>query len=287
MNGHLNRIVVSALASSCALLLLQSSVGATTIIPRTIAEAAATAQVIFAGRVTQIRPERAGQYNTIVTRVTFDAVTEVKGVVQRGRSMLLLRGGRIGNEEIGVDGQPQFSVGGEYVVFCTTDDFGSEANRFVPTLGMFEGVFRVGTQGTGAGNVVFDPVGRPVVGIESGRLIVLDATKEGGSGKKMTPPIVSQDRTRRVDPNEREIASSPRPAAPPADSKRVGATPSSGPKPPKPSRRTRETADPSTGHKTVPSIPKEPTVLVLDPTNDPGTRMSLERFLEALRAMTR
>lgn len=262
------------------------SVRASLVIPRTIADAVETAEVVFAGHVTRIHAEHAGRHNAIVTHVDFDRLEQVKGDLPGSTVTLRLRGGRIGTEMLGVEGQPEFAVGGRYAVFCTTRDFGSDENGFNPTLGMNEGVFRLETPEGLQGDIVLDPSGRLVVGTEGDRLVVLGPSRPDTSGSPVR--VISHDRTTRVDPEERARASQPRPIGPKPEPPRGRALPvASGPEPPRHARASPDSAAAAPARESATKMPTEPTVIVVDPSRDTGARLSPREFLATLRSMTR
>lgn len=282
--SRFHRFASAAVLSFLASALAPFPVQATLIIPQTIADAVETAEFVFAGHVTRIHAEHQGRHNAIVTYVDFDRLEQVKGDLPGPTVTLRLRGGQIGTEVVEVEGQPEFAVGGRYAVFCTTRDLGSDANSFIPILGMNEGVFRLETPEGVQRDIVLDPSNRPVMGIEGARLIVLGPSRADTGSSPVG--VSSHDRKTRVDPEERARASQPRPLGPmPEPARGIVLPVARDPKLPRPTRIAPDSAPPVPPRKAMIKMPTEPTVIVIDPSRDTGARLSSREFLAALRSM--
>src|SRR5438093_973524 len=97
---------------------LATPTSASIVIPRDISDLAKEAQTIFAGTVLSARSEWNAKRTTIVTRVAFRNVMVVKGNLDSRRVELMLSGGKVGDEQIVTEGQPEFAEDGRYIVLC-------------------------------------------------------------------------------------------------------------------------------------------------------------------------
>jgi hypothetical protein len=109
--------------------------------------AATTAGVVFAGTVQSMQPVRLP--TTILTKVVFTDLKFAKGAARSRSITLTLAGGQVDNDMIIADGQASFSEGERYIVFAFSD-LGSEANSYLPVVGLYQGYFKV-ERGTSPG----------------------------------------------------------------------------------------------------------------------------------------
>lgn len=198
---RLRALMVLALSLLCGVLLVFDEAASTTVIPAGLDELSAAANVIFAGTVSKVEYDRIESAG-VVTRVTFRDLAFATSPLRERELRMTIRGGHSGTQVSLVQGMPEFQTGKRYIVFA--DDMGSSRNSYLPVVGLFQGVFRV-TQ-TGGNRVVSDSEGRPVVGVDDGRIDILDPTynppvppsKEQAKKDRIEPP---SERGNGVDPN--------------------------------------------------------------------------------------
>ena len=118
---------------------------------------------IFSGTVTSVRAERIP--GTIVSKVVFKNLHQVKGPSLPDSAALTLEGGIVGNEFISVDGQPGFNVGQRYIVLVSKD-LGSGGSH-MPIIGLWQGCYSVRNDST-----VWSGHGRPVVDLTPEKVTV-------------------------------------------------------------------------------------------------------------------
>lgn len=111
-----------------------------------LSEVSKNATLVFAGTVSSSQSYRTPK--TIRTKVTFNHLRFAKGTSKVHSLTLNLAGGALEDGGVVVDGQPSFTVGERYIVFA--EDLGSEANSFMPIVGLHQGCFHVkGSAGNG------------------------------------------------------------------------------------------------------------------------------------------
>jgi hypothetical protein len=112
---------------------------ATTLAPMSFDEQVREAAAIFRGRVTAVsaRMRESPQGRAIISRVSFKRLAAYKGDVPAVVTLEFL-GGKLGGEEMIVDGMPVFAVGEELILFVS-----GESNRACPVVGWTEGRLRV------------------------------------------------------------------------------------------------------------------------------------------------
>ncbi len=266
-----------------ALAALATQTSASIVIPQDISGLAKEAKTIFAGTVSSVRSGWNAKRTTIVTHVTFKSVTVLKGNLDPRTVELTLSGGKVGDEEIVTEGQPEFSEGDRYIVLCRSEDLGSERNRYLPIIGLNQGYFRVRPGHRTGGPVVLDGAGREIVGIENGRLVVAGGSTIPVSRSQGTATDLPFTATR-AEPTRQDSI----PAA------RLGARPMRGSRPDHPAMPTSPTRPDH--NRSVPApdwVPGSqravmtgtPAIRVLSQTEDRGTRMSEVVFLSEIRRL--
>lgn len=122
-------------------------VSATSVVAPTFAELVRESETVFVGQVLTVQPravQRRG-HDTVVTDVVFRTLQTIKGP-DTPQHLLEFAGGRLGDQELRIEGIPQFAPGDRSVLFV--------ANTAIPTLspliGVMWGRFRIsgGTDGT-------------------------------------------------------------------------------------------------------------------------------------------
>lgn len=126
------------------------SAGATTLAPLTFGDQVASAEMIFRGRVLAVDAEKRkrGGGEIIVSRVRFETLETYKGEPQAKETLEFL-GGRVGDEEMLIEGMPRFAVGDEVVLFV-----GADRNVVCPVVGWAEGALEVVRSTSGQVEVV-------------------------------------------------------------------------------------------------------------------------------------
>ena len=248
---------------------------ASTVIPMDLMTMVRYSDRIFAGTVTAIEPYWTPSHNTIITQVTFSHLTYAKGDYLRTSITLNLRGGRVGSDEIIIDGMPQFAVGQRYITFCS-NDLGSDANYYLPISGLFQGHFVIFSEDSGQPNTVHDWLRRPLVGVHSGRIVVVSNKTEEvvDGGMRMSGiqrvPVSAKDFATEI--RDSAIIESSHPIIPElrgVPEKYLG------------SRVRFDHANQGTLIPTASPIPLE----VLPSSQDVGTRITEVEFLNILRRM--
>jgi hypothetical protein len=235
--------------------------------------------------VTSTNAEWSAGRTTIVTRVTFSNLSILKGSLDSHRVQLVLSGGRIGDEEIVTEGQPQFAEGGRYVVLCRSDDLGSERNRYIPIIGLNQGYFPIRQGHRSTGEIVFDAAGREVVGIENGRLMVAsgEVASAPSKGTAVDLPFTAPRMEATRSDSLLEARARVRTPRAPRPEKAATAIP-----PPTNSRGAASVSPPDWVPGSQRAVMSDvPATRVLSPSEDPGSRMSETRFLNELRRLIR
>jgi hypothetical protein len=140
-----------------ALTLSFQTARATTVIPPTFDELVAQAQVIFQGKVTDVRSQWVGEggQRHIVTYVTFQVADAVKGTSDQSYTIRMF-GGTVGEESMGVADAPEFQVGDEDILFVENN-----GSQLIPLVGIMHGRYRVERDNSGT-EVVTDHERAPV-----------------------------------------------------------------------------------------------------------------------------
>jgi hypothetical protein len=241
--------VKSTVAFSCLAALLVTfgshAARASSVVPVNLNTALRMAGAAFGGTVSRIDAQWNANHSTIVSTVTFADLEFAKGT-PRTTISLRLQGGQVGSQGIDVEGQPRFKLGAKYVVL-TEKDLGSAANSFLPIVGLYQGVFPVDSDSISQRLVVHDWKWRPVVAIRDGHAVVVTRVLHD------TQPTIRIHDIR--DASGRKV---------PDSAVQYG--------------RPRH---PDLGSVESRGMPIE----VLDKQSDPGSRMTMKEFLNALRQL--
>ena len=277
----LRRAVATTLLAS-TLVLLHPASGLE--VPGDIALLAKEAKVILAGTVDSIGCEWNKGRTTIVTRIALRDVIVIKGSVDTNRTVLTLGGGRVGDEEIIREGEPHLRQGERYILLCSAADLGSELNSYLPIAGLNQGIFPVRPSRRTGRPVVIGNGDREVVGIEDGKLLVVDSdssrAKPTLQGTAIDLPFIP-GRWKR--PSKRDSLARISAVAHPHRKSALAAIPKSG--------GDRRPSRPAPAPVWVPGSQRavqsgEPTVRILDAASDRGTRMSESQFLDEMRRLS-
>jgi hypothetical protein len=133
------------------------SARATTVIPPSFDQLVSQAEVIFQGRVTDVRSQWIGEgaERHIVSYVTFKVEDAVKG--KPGESYTIrMFGGTVDDESMGVSGAPTFKLGDDDILFIENN-----GTQVIPLVGIMHGRFRVKRDHSGR-EVVTTNEGEPV-----------------------------------------------------------------------------------------------------------------------------
>ncbi len=273
------RIVIVRYSLALLIWLVPTRPGnASTVVPMDLRQLTKAAGVIFIGTVSSVRSEWTERRTAIITRVAFDRVTTIKGHPPPGPIQLALSGGTVGKDQIITEGQPQFRVGGRYVLLCRSTDFGSERNAYLPILGLYEGFFQIHDDKRSGRMAVHDWADRPVTAIEDGRLVMVAAGPAPGGHGQIRPRAVDLDVYRAGDRAKRDSL--------PARLKEGEGPPKQSPRPnnrQRPSTQDRPiTWEP--GSQRIEYYNLDPIRLV-EPENDLGSRLSEGDFVNAIRSL--
>src|SRR5436309_387490 len=142
---------------SGACLIFAGAALATTVIPPSFDELVSRAEMIFQGRVTDVRSEWTGEgaQRHIMSYVTLKVEDAIKG--NPGSTVTLrMLGGTVGGETMEVADAPKFKVGDRDILFVENN-----GTQFVPLVGIMHGRFRVEKDTTGQ-DAVFTNEGSPL-----------------------------------------------------------------------------------------------------------------------------
>jgi len=131
----------------------------------TFQQLATTPKAIFIGRVVDVTPERTST-DFIVSNITFQVDHLVCGKLGKDKRLIIRQlGGTMDDQIVSVCCQPQWEVGGRYLVFAEDPD----ALLSSPTLGALEGVFHV-VKGSDGLSYPLAWGYRPITGLKYGHL---------------------------------------------------------------------------------------------------------------------
>ena len=135
-----------------------STARATSVIPPSFDELVAEAEVIFQGRVTDVRSQWAGEggQRHILTYVTFSVEDALKGTPGQSYTIRML-GGTIAGETMEVADAPRFQVGDRDILFVEHN-----GSQFIPLVGIMHGRFHL-HRDQGGNELVRTNEGHPVV----------------------------------------------------------------------------------------------------------------------------
>jgi hypothetical protein len=133
-------------------------VTATTVIPPTFDQLVQQAELIFQGRVTDVRSvwEGEGAQRHIDTYITFQIADSVKGNAGSSYTIRIL-GGTVGDETMEVTDTPKFKVGDTEILFVEHNN-----DQFVPLVGINNGRFHVQRDEQTGRDIVVNGEGEPV-----------------------------------------------------------------------------------------------------------------------------
>lgn len=150
------------------------SASATTVIPPTFDQLVSQAEVIFQGRVTDVRSQWVGEgaQRHIVSYVTFKVEDGVKGNPGEAYTIRMF-GGTVDGESMGVSGAPTFKPGDDDILFVENN-----GSQVIPLVGIMHGRFRVKRDHSGR-DVVTTNEGEPVKNVARlGREAAADSPRE-------------------------------------------------------------------------------------------------------------
>lgn len=133
-----------------AIVALVSSGQATTVIAPTFDELVNQAEVIFQGKVTDVRSMWAGEggQRHIVSYVTFAIEDGLKGNLGQSYTIRML-GGTVDGETMEVSDAPRFAVGDKDILFVQNN-----GSQFIPLVGIMHGRFHVQREQSGRESVL-------------------------------------------------------------------------------------------------------------------------------------
>ena len=134
---------------------------ATTVIPPTFDELVDQAEIIFQGTVVDVRSEwmGAGAQRHIVSYVTFRVDEAIKQQPGATYSLLML-GGTVNGETMGVADAPLFKVGDRDILFVEHN-----GTQFIPLVGIMHGRFRLRADADTGKEIVTTDAGEPVTNV--------------------------------------------------------------------------------------------------------------------------
>ena len=139
-----------------------SATQATTVLPMTLSQVVAGAEVIAIGVVSAVEATWDAEREMPFTQVTVSDIDAVKGQVGNGQLTLRFLGGPAPNGlTLRVSGMPQFALAQEVVVFSTRDD-----GRPCPLVGWWQGLYRIVYDAERDTRTIVNHAGRPVAAIE-------------------------------------------------------------------------------------------------------------------------
>jgi hypothetical protein len=143
------------------------------------------ADLAFAGTVDSLTYRHDADF--AITDIHFSKVQLARSDSSSGKLTLSVLGGSDGGSQLIVNGMPRFEVGKRYIVLAV--DHGTRANWYIPILGMSDGFFSVSLDSVRGLAVVHDCVGRPLVRLERGHIVVL-ATNVHWQGRPGEAPHI-------------------------------------------------------------------------------------------------
>src|SRR5256885_5192680 len=154
----LSRLHMKRYLLTCAgIFAIGCSALATTVIPPSFDELVSRAEMIFQGKVTDVRSEWTGEgaQRHIMSYVTLKVEDAIKG--NPGSTVTLrMLGGTVGGETMEVSDAPKFKVGDRDILFVENN-----GTQFVPLVGIMHGRFRVKKDAAGQ-EAVFTNEGSPL-----------------------------------------------------------------------------------------------------------------------------
>lgn len=145
-------------------LLYTAQAGSTTLLYKSFDDLIKEADGIVMGRIGRVEA-RYDNRRDIYTLVTLDQVKVLDGNYARPMLTLRLKGGKIHNEIIHMDGSPAFEAGQRVVLFVKNN-----GRDLVPLVGWGQGMFRIVTDAASRQDVIHDSDNNPVVAVQAGHV---------------------------------------------------------------------------------------------------------------------
>ncbi|WP_137940071.1 hypothetical protein [Chitinivorax sp. B] len=145
-------------------LLYTAQAGSTTLLYKSFDDLIKEADGIVMGRIGRVEA-RYDNRRDIYTLVTLDQVKVLDGNYARPMLTLRLKGGRINNEIIHMDGSPEFEAGQRVVLFVKNN-----GRDLVPLVGWGQGMFRIVADAASRQDVIHDSDNNPVVAVQAGHV---------------------------------------------------------------------------------------------------------------------
>jgi len=178
VDGH-GRVVRWSAAFGALLLFVATQAHATTVLPVTLAEMTAAADLVVEGWVAQVEPreEPAG----IFTHVTLEGLRVIHGTHMAPTLELRFAGGEVNGVGERIAGMPTFAVGERVLLFVRGN--GSE---LCPLVGWQQGRFDVVHDAATGGDSLTDGHGHPVIGVDA-----QEAVRYGEAAEASPRPVAS------------------------------------------------------------------------------------------------
>jgi hypothetical protein len=161
----MRKTTLLALTAISAALFAQGAAHATTLPYKGVDKLVAEADGIVIGTVRQVQSTEESQKD-IETYVTLDNLKVLGGRFAAPTLTLRLKGGRVDNEILFIDGTPQFKQDERVLMFVQ-----GNGRDIVPLVGWTQGVFRLMTDKASGAMTIADHAGHPVVGFEGNRVL--------------------------------------------------------------------------------------------------------------------
>lgn len=181
MGKDINR----AMSLVILLVVAATAVSASTVVPLSFKELSTRAHRVAAGRVEHLTSYRDAASGRIFTKVEMAETQSVSGAAPAGSFTFEMAGGTADGVRQWIAGFPSLAAGDRVVLFLAEDT----STPGGPTVGLWQGVFFVETDGSGV-ETVTNHARRPVTEIRGDQL-VLGETPPGGrvaqsSGSRVT-----------------------------------------------------------------------------------------------------
>jgi hypothetical protein len=268
--------VISALRflALCCLFLGSTSPASTTI-GVNLGEVVWIAESIYAGTVSDTICT-VSEDGMSVTEYHFSNVIAIKTGQYGASGRLRL----VGTPPSNVTGQPSLEIGARYVVFSAPELYSSGRGRGA-IVGLDQGLYRVGTDYRGSAGVILDSRGRPVVEVKGRHVVVVGSDAAVTQASNRFRAELSKDLPPRR-PKDLPPAAPPHPSPSTNKLRTDHLPPSMPPRPPDPPElphiRERWESRPR-------GAVSEPTVEILERTDDTGRRITENEFLQVIRGL--
>ena len=160
LNMYASRILCAAVFALALVTGMAPMASATTVIPPDFGTMVKRAEIIFRGKVTNVRSEWSGTgaQRCIVSYVTFDLIKVLKGEPSSPYVLKML-GGTVGDDGMAVSGAPKFAVGDTTLLFVEHN-----GTQFIPLVGIMHGYFRMERDPKTGDEIVLKSTGEPLRG---------------------------------------------------------------------------------------------------------------------------